>query len=989
MTTQAVDIPLAQGLSQQVDPKLMPAGVLKRAENIRLRKDMRWGKRFGSYQVTGPSGTIAQLFSSGEQSLALTTAGRLHSRYGAASWADVGLAEAWVPLRSRIGMGGVSFGDVLNCGSAYVNGYVCIVYALQLNASSSLDIRAVILRADNGVVVSETLLANETSPATIGLVRVAVLDSTRFVAVWQRNSVNFRHRVFDTAAIGSGWGAPVTPAATITHTSPLTVGFDIDDDAGSGNYLLVWMTSTSQVTVGRINTTTGSTVASQNIGAIGVDDHLPTVAHCTERIYVAWTSPTATTVKATSCNTALSSTAAVVTLDDDATLRPGICRISATQAQVFWGFLTPVGSLRSVSTATVTDASVGGTPVNHYNLSMASKPFFANGAPHIWCTSSMPADAQKTYQLLTPQSSSGVAPTLLSLAEAEARIMDNASSKVYATAEGYAWTPLVRSSFEDSSGVAADRPVLFEFARDTQRQAVQVNGCLYIASGSLSIYDSKSVFDLGFSAYPYITGAAQAAGGSLTVTSTYQYVVVFEYLDAKGQIHRSQPSDPFEVVLTGVNQQVTLSVLGLSLHRKYLNAIAHVYRTLANDTVFFRVTSEATAPQAYAQTITYNDQASDASISVNPVLYVQGGPLPHFTPPACRYIATSGARVAIAGLSDETEVLVSKIVVPEEPVQFADHDAFRIRAPDAVTAIHYLDDVLVVFTGDSVYLVGGDGPDDSGNGVFSEPRRLPSIGGCIGWRSVLEIPAGLVFQGERGLYLLPRGFGAPVLVQGVEDEIAAYPVVTSASLTQTGSESLARWTVQNAAGNAGRVLTLDLRSNQWSVDSYYGAAIDCAATWSDGWAAVNASGVLFHESDATVASPYGDYVAPADDYVSSVLELGDLRPFGLQGRGLVRRVNVLGELRATPCAIKLEASYDGGLTYPDSAQWELSGSSGSQVARQWAIPRITIDEVRFRLSDLNSAGSDEGSSEGFVFNALTLEVEPRRGARRYASGDRA
>src|SRR5690606_21023628 len=89
------------------------------------------------------------------------------------------------------------------------------------------------------------------------------------------------------------------------------------------------------------------------------------------------------------------------------------------------------------------------------------------------------------------------------------------------------------------------------------------------------------------------------------------------------------------------------------------------------------------------------------------------------------------------------------------------------------------------------------------------------------------------FQGRADqIYLLPRGGGAPVAVgHAVEDKLALYPVITSA--TYLPNDQQARFTCNDSEGSDGIVLIYDVTWREWFTEGPFGALIAAATKYQD------------------------------------------------------------------------------------------------------------------------------------------------------------
>lgn len=94
-----------------------------------------------------------------------------------------------------------------------------------------------------------------------------------------------------------------------------------------------------------------------------------------------------------------------------------------------------------------------------------------------------------------------------------------------------------------------------------------------------------------------------------------------------------------------------------------------------------------------------------------------------------------------------------------------------------------MDEKLILFEDNRIFSLTGQGPTPTGDqNDFSEPSLVTSDAGCIDPRSIVLIPIGILFQSNKGIYLLSRSLetkyiGAPV-------EAFNNQTITSAKLLQ-------------------------------------------------------------------------------------------------------------------------------------------------------------------------------------------------------------
>lgn len=285
-----------------------------------------------------------------------------------------------------------------------------------------------------------------------------------------------------------------------------------------------------------------------------------------------------------------------------------------------------------------------------------------------------------------------------------------------------------------------------------------------LVSGGLPVSIGTRVDFAGCLFVPPAPTATVAAGAGLA-DGTYLYTLILEVQDSEGRVIRSAPSAPLSVTTAAPNNKVTLQILGDLPRVPGVDTTTGawvLYRTTANGTVFYRVWVFSGVDP-----VTHIDTTTDASLVTASVLYTQGsnggtsGLTPNYGVPPCRCIWRGRDRVIVGGLELPRRVRWSKLFYPGEGVSFAHPSLAQwfYDVDDDVTAVAQLDDAWLVFCRTSIFAIYGNGPDDTGaNGSFDAPRCISRSFGCHSPRSLLEIPEGVLFQGQDGgVYLVTRG----------------------------------------------------------------------------------------------------------------------------------------------------------------------------------------------------------------------------------------
>lgn len=392
---------------------------------------------------------------------------------------------------------------------------------------------------------------------------------------------------------------------------------------------------------------------------------------------------------------------------------------------------------------------------------------------------------------------------------------------------------LAKESTEISGGIAFG-PIGVERARfalaDNQDSFLraELGENLHIGGGFVTMYDGVTPVEHGFHLFPEgLSASLQSTGGSIN-SGVHFYCQTYEWPDARGQVHRSAPSPAVQVSASTSTALVTATMPTLRLTAK-ADPRAPVqlvlYRTVADAPIaangglpnFYRVSS-LTAPTANdrsVDTLTFTDTISDTALLANPPLYTNGGIVENIAAPPIGPIVVHKNRLFGIDTTAPSTVWFTKQVVPGTrvvegaPAEWS--DVFTIsadpRGGDA-RALGSLDDNLVVFKKDTVFVVPGDGPTAAGAGGFGDPQLVTTDAGCTNQRSVVVTPIGLMFQSSKGIYLLSRQLQASYI--GAPVEPYNDQLVTSAVLIPTTNQ--VRFTL-----DSGVALVYDYYAQQWGV----------------------------------------------------------------------------------------------------------------------------------------------------------------------------
>lgn len=234
-----------------------------------------------------------------------------------------------------------------------------------------------------------------------------------------------------------------------------------------------------------------------------------------------------------------------------------------------------------------------------------------------------------------------------------------------------------------------------------------------------------------------------------------------------------------QVVPTAVSSvAITVPTLRVTNKTSTTNPVRLVgYRWSSAQEVYYQTTS-VTSPilnNPTTDSYVYTDSAADAAILGNLVLYTTGGVVEDIGAPSFVHATLYNTRMMGIDSEDPNLIWYSKEVIEGTPVEFSDlftlYIAPTIGAQGSTgpcTALSAMDDKFIIFKKDAIYYMTGKGPDNTGaNSDFSDTIFITTAVGCSNPDSIVLTPNGLMFQSDKGIWLLGRDLsttyiGAPV-----------------------------------------------------------------------------------------------------------------------------------------------------------------------------------------------------------------------------------
>lgn len=503
----------------------------------------------------------------------------------------------------------------------------------------------------------------------------------------------------------------------------------------------------------------------------------------------------------------------------------------------------------------------------------------------------------------------------------------------------------------------------------------EIGSNLNLSGGFLWGYDGYSITEQGFHLWPDNIKVTTSGAGGVITAQQYFYIAVYEWTDNQGNIFRSAPSIPFSITTTGATSSNTINVPTLRLTYKTSNPLKIViYRWSTAQQNYYQVTS-ITAPVLNSTTtdsVAFVDTLADSSILGNSLLYTTGGVIENIAAPATSTMTLFKSRLFIVDSEDRNLLWYSKQVIESTPVEMSDLFTIFV-APTAaaqgatgpITSLSALDDKLIIFKKDAIYYITGNGPDNTGaNNDFSEPVFITGSVGCDNQQSIVMMPQGLMFQSDKGIWLLGRDLsttyiGAPV--EAYNDDIAL------SSETIPGTNQV-RFTL-----DSGITLMYDYFYQQWGT--FVNIPATSSTLYQDLHTYINSFGQVFQEN-------IGTYIDGSKPVLMS-FTTGWLNLAGLQGFQRAYYFYVLGDY-ISPHKLNLGIAYDYNPTItqlttvlPDNydgfyGDYPIYGSSEFYSKSQVEQERIFLEKQKCQAFQITFTESYDNQFGGMPGAGLTM-----------------
>jgi hypothetical protein len=579
---------------------------------------------------------------------------------------------------------------------------------------------------------------------------------------------------------------------------------------------------------------------------------------------------------------------------------------------------------------------------------------------------------------------------------------------------------------EEQDNVEFTNPgiVRVEFDLDPLISMTEYNGSAYISGGMVWQYDGATPIEAGFLQVPETGTVTTSTDGSGTLdgNSAYFYNIRWQWTDEQGKRLLSaaqlislgpesssrvsensyRTDDAFNYRFISVaNDTVTIDVDAFSLTRKSadlgrVNSKLIAFKTPANGILRYRfddgsleVDVQNTVDLALVDlgVVEPNLDLAERGFTINEFDYTNSGELENVAPFGAKLLISHDDRIFYVPNEDQNKVYFSKR--PDAFSQPGFNEVLFIQAPqdgETITALGVMDNKLVIFKRSKIYMVSGDGPNNLGIGAYTLPRLVSTDTGCKDFRSVVRMPAGLMFQSDKGIYILNRGeavqyIGKPVEAFNDQDVTAATLIADTNEVRFLSSDE--------------RTLVFDYEFGTWTTFTNH-EGLD---------AIIHDNTYKYLRLDGQVWEERAEFFKDGNANIKARIEFPWYRPQGMQKLWRCIRVAFLGEFLSNhQLRIKTAINYRNYDEYSvvwDPSQalnlttWGSATDWGSDAA--WGVGDLTkpdrvyqvrhvpkiqkVQSIKFTIEEI----PPEDPGAGFELTGVALEAGSYGGVFRLAS----
>jgi hypothetical protein len=409
---------------------------------------------------------------------------------------------------------------------------------------------------------------------------------------------------------------------------------------------------------------------------------------------------------------------------------------------------------------------------------------------------------------------------------------------------------------------------------------------------------------------------------------------------------RGEPSAAYAAAPAGNAVRITLGAYTFTSTREL--GEVEIYRTKADGSIYYYL---GTVSGFWTGAPTFDDDLADALLEVSRILYTDSGQLASTAPPPFSFLKTHRQRLWGINALKPNELWPSKLASPGIAAEWSVFLA--ISVPDRIVALASLDDKLIIFGEDKIFLLQGEGPDNLGQGGWPSVKLLYSAVGCTYPTSAVKHQDAIYFQYNDRIYQLARNLSLTKVSDAVEDSLTGHRVLRALSLELEHDSEL--WFVLDS--DPCEVLVFQPESG-WTAHAF-----PAAVTTSNDACVIAGRPVIANLGTQDITS-YRD--SGGVMYMTIVTPW--LKFANLQGFQRLRYVGLLGEfLDDHDLTLEYQVDYVDSWTSLATLEQDVGGTYSAADAALtpyqavWHLPAQKCAAIRFRIKDALPAGGLEAN----------------------------
>lgn len=384
--------------------------------------------------------------------------------------------------------------------------------------------------------------------------------------------------------------------------------------------------------------------------------------------------------------------------------------------------------------------------------------------------------------------------------------------------------------------------------------------------------------------------------------------------------------------------------------------------------------------------VTWVDGATSASILGNNIIYTNGGVLENICPPGTDALTLFDDRLWLIDAEDKNLLWFSKQVLQATPVEFSDLQTIYVAPTLAaqgntgpLRALAAMDDKIILFKKNAIYYINGTGPDITGaNSQYSQPVFITSTVGTDNPQSVVLTPQGIMFQSDKGIWLLSRGLETTYIGAPVE----RYNSATVLSALAIPGTNEVRLTL-----DTGVTLMFDYFYKQWGT--FTGVPAISSTLYEEKHTSIDTYGRVFQETP-------GEYLDGANPVLMKFVT-GWLNLAGFQGYQRAFFFYLLGTYYS-PHKLNLEISYNFNSSpeqatlvtpvnyapkYGDISPYGQGEYGGPGNIENWRIflKKQRCQSIQLRFTEVFDPSLGEEAGKGLSLSGINLVVAAKKSFR--------